>query len=81
MQAIFFMYNDNYTAEGVREVIKVSLGSFAVSNEQPNDNILFLNRHLLPEEEKFVCSLETEKIKIFIIESESFDKIPKHIWL
>lgn len=75
------MYNDNYTAEGVREVIKVSLGSFAVSNEQPNDNILFLNRHLLPEEEKFVCSLETEKIKIFIIESESFDKIPKHIWL
>lgn len=75
------MYNDNYTAEGVREVIKVSLGSFAVSNEQPNDNILFLNRHLLPEEEKFVCSLETEKIKIFIIESESFDKIPTHIWL
>lgn len=75
------MYNDNYTAEGVKEVIKVSLGSFAVSNEQPNDNILFLNRHLLPEEEKFVCSLETEKIKIFIIESESFDKIPKHIWL
>lgn len=81
MQVIFFLYNDNYSAEGVRDVIKVSLGTFVIADEQPHDNMLFLNRHLLPEEEKFVCSLETEKIKIFIIESESFDKIPTHIWL
>lgn len=78
---IFFLYNDNYSAEGVRDVIKVSLGTFVISDDQPHDNMLFLNRHLLPEEEKYILSMESEHIKIFIIESEDFSKIPKHIWL
>lgn len=81
MQAIFFLYNDNYTSEGIKETIKVSLGSLAVADEQPHDNMLFLNRHLLAEEEKIILGLESENIKIFIIESEDFNKVPKHIWL
>lgn len=81
MQVIFFLYNDNYTAEGVKEVIKISLGSFAIVDEQPNDNMLFLNRHLLPEEEKYILSMESDHIKIFIVESDDLNKIPKHIWL
>lgn len=75
------MYNDNYTAEGVKETIKISLGSLAVADEQPHDNMLFLNRHLLAEEEKIILGLESECVKIFIVESDNLNKVPKHIWL